>query len=70
MELLMGATDNSGTGLTIRCLTCLNQVEHNPRQLQGCHCDPDAPHWCYIEKDGTARGWSQARWEVISHANG
>lgn len=48
-----------------RCLKCGTVVEHNPRQIMGCGCDPDAPTWVYIELDGRIRGFSQAKWEVI-----
>lgn len=53
----------SGDAKKVRCLNCHGVVTHDPRQLTGCNCDPDAPQWCYIEKDGRVRGWSLARWE-------
>jgi len=40
-------------------------VTHNPKHITGCNCDPDAPQWCYINKDGDVRGWSLSRWEEI-----
>jgi len=55
----------------IQCLVCHTFVTHEPRHITGCNCDPDAPYWCYIDRDGTPKGWSQARWKVISyHAHG
>ncbi len=48
---------------SIRCLNCGATVTHNPRQISGCNCDPDAPFWCYINKDGEVRGWSLAKWK-------
>ena len=47
---------------SIECLTCGEQLEHVPRRIIGCGCDPDAPTWCYIDVDGKPRGLSSARW--------
>lgn len=48
------------------CLKCGEHVVHNPRQLMGCNCDPDSPTWVYIETNGTIKGFSQAKWEVVN----
>jgi hypothetical protein len=71
MELHMDTTRTSRTSMTrIQCQVCQHFIDHNPRQITGCNCDPDAPYWCYIDRDGTAKGWSQARWKIIStHEN-
>lgn len=49
-----------------QCMTCLQFVVHDPKHLSGCNCDPDASTWVYCEKDGTVKGFSNARWRVIS----
>ena len=51
--------------IRIKCSNCNGVVEHNPRQITGCLCDPDAPQWCYIETDGRIKGFSQAKWEEV-----
>lgn len=52
--------------VAVVCLKCNGRVEHNPRRIIGCLCDPDAPTWVYIEQDGSIRGFSQAEWiEII-----
>lgn len=51
--------------MKVRCLNCETLVEHNPRQITGCNCDPDAPQWVYIELNGQVRGFSQARWVEV-----
>lgn len=52
--------------VAVVCLKCSGRVEHNPRRITGCLCDPDAPTWVYIEPDGSIRGFSQAEWiEII-----
>ena len=51
--------------VSVKCLSCGEVVVHNPRQLTGCNCDPDAPFWVYIEKDGTVKGWSLAKWDTL-----
>jgi len=53
--------------IKVKCLKCNTVVEHNPRQITGCGCDPDAPTWVYIETDGRIRGFSQAEWEVLDN---
>ena len=50
----------------VKCVKCDTIVEHNPRQIMGCGCDPDAPTWVYIEMDGRIRGFSQAEWIDVS----
>lgn len=47
-----------------RCLSCGVLVVEEPRRIVGCNCDPDAPAWVYIE-NGTVKGFSQAKWEVV-----
>lgn len=47
----------------VRCLNCHGVVTHDPNRLTGCNCDPDAPQWCYINREGVVKGWSLAKWE-------
>ena len=54
---------------TIICEWCKTIVRHNPRQITGCNCDPDAPQWCYIDTNGTARGLGSARYTTITEGN-
>jgi len=49
--------------IMVKCLTCNAVVVHDKRNIAGCHCDPDAPAWVYIQPDGKVRGFSQAKWE-------
>lgn len=51
--------------IKVTCAKCNGVVEHNPRRIVGCLCDPDAPTWVYIEPDGTVRGFSQAKWVSV-----
>lgn len=55
----------SESARSVRCLNCYGIVTHNPKQITGCNCDPDAPQWCYINKEGDVRGWSLSKWEEI-----
>jgi hypothetical protein len=56
-------TDERGR-MSVECVKCETVVEHDPRQIQGCGCDPDSPTWVYIETDGRVRGFSQAEWRT------
>ena len=56
--------------ISARCLSCHGVVEHDPRRIIGCNCDPDAPFWVYITRDGEVKGWSLAQWEVITNDDG
>lgn len=47
----------------IHCLTCDQIVRHDERRLQGCYCDPDAPSWVAIDKDGRVVASASSRWE-------
>lgn len=51
--------------MKVKCVLCQCVVEHNPRHIQGCCCDPDAPTWVYIERDGTVKGFSNSKWEQV-----
>lgn len=53
--------------MIIECLHCNTQITHNPRQLTGCNCDPDAPQWCYIDTGGIIRGNSQASMKLVAN---
>lgn len=48
------------------CLKCNAHIKHNPRQIQGCVCDPDAPTWVYIQPDGVVKGFSQSEWREVT----
>lgn len=48
--------------INVICANCKETFFHNPRQIIGCGCDPDSPTWCYIERDGTVKGFSQSKW--------
>jgi len=52
--------------MSVECVKCETVVEHDPRQIQGCGCDPDSSTWVYIETDGRVRGFSQAEWRHIT----
>jgi hypothetical protein len=52
--------------MKVKCLKCDAIVEHNPRQIAGCLCDPDAPTWVYIELNGKVRGFSQSEWVEVT----
>jgi hypothetical protein len=51
---------------TIICDWCKQILTHQPRRIIGCNCDPDAPQWCYIDLDGTAKGLRAARYTIIN----
>ena len=51
----------------IRCNWCAATVTHDPRHITGCNCDPDAPQWCYITKDGDPKGLGQAKYTIITN---
>ena len=53
--------------IQIVCQNCQTTVTHNPRQISGCNCDPDAPQWCYIELNGSIKGFSQAKWVEVKN---
>jgi hypothetical protein len=48
------------------CLKCQHLVKHNPRQLEGCRCDPDAPTWIAITQDGRLLTMSHANYAELS----
>jgi len=50
---------------SVKCLNCHGIVTHDPRRIIGCNCDPDAPQWVYINRDGDVKGWSLAQWERL-----
>jgi hypothetical protein len=51
--------------VSIQCNKCNATVLHDPKQLTGCLCDPDAPTWCWIEADGRVRGFSHSKYNVL-----
>ena len=51
--------------MKVKCVLCQCVVEHDPRHIQGCCCDPDAATWVYIERDGTVKGFSNSKWEQV-----
>lgn len=50
----------------VKCVLCGAVVTHDPRYISGCNCDPDAPTWVYIERDGTVKGFSNSKWETVN----
>jgi len=50
---------------SIRCRQCATTVVHDPNQLQGCCCDPDATSWVAIGKDGRLLKMSGSNIEVL-----
>ena len=50
---------------SIRCRQCATTVVHDPNQLQGCRCDPDATSWVAIGKDGRLLKMSGSNIEVL-----
>lgn len=49
----------------IRCLKCGATIVPDPTRIVGCECDPDSPTWVYVEPDGTIKGFSHAKWQII-----
>lgn len=49
----------------ICCQKCDGIIKHNPDQLAGCLCDPDAPSWVGWARDGQVIATSHASWEFF-----
>lgn len=48
------------------CLKCQHMVTHNPKRLEGCLCDPDAPTWIAITTDGRLLTMSHAKYAELA----
>ena len=51
--------------LAVRCRKCGVVVRHDEKHLNGCGCDPDAPSWIAIGKDGRMVKMSDANYEEV-----
>ncbi len=48
----------------VRCLNCGHLVALDERRLTGCLCDPDAPTWIALTRDGALLKGSASRFEI------
>lgn len=70
MQLQSHRDDHEGSmtdsPISVRCDHCQAIIIHSPRHLTGCLCDPDAPAWVYVTKNGEIRGGSHAKWTQLT----
>ena len=62
--------DEKAEAMRVQCLKCRAIVEHDPRRIRGCVCDPDAPTWVYVDVNGEAKGFSQAMFIQLEEGEG
>ena len=55
--------------MKLACQHCDAIVVHDETKLSGCACDPDAPTWIGITKDGRILSMSHASYEYLSKEN-
>ena len=51
------------------CQHCDAIIEHDETKVASCLCDPDAPTWVAISRDGRIMSMSHASYEYLSKEN-
>ena len=51
--------------MRLGCQHCDAIIEHDETKVSSCLCDPDAPTWVAIMRDGKILSMSQASYEYL-----
>ncbi len=55
--------------MRLRCQYCDAIIVHDETKMSSCLCDPDAPTWVAITKEGKIMSMSHGKYEYLSKKN-